>query len=128
MRWSFKSLFYNGYQKALVDAEHYEKPFKAEDVKKELAGVRDYESRNLMESSLTDGTDGQGNVTISRIVTQIETLEWAMRWELDNHMREFGRDAKLGAEMLANHLVARANQIARDIKPGGKDKLGDALG
>jgi hypothetical protein len=128
MRW-FQSLFWNGYQRALVDPGLYDKPIKADEVRAEIAvGPRDYEARNFMQSALSDATDNAGDVTLKRVVDQLESVSWALKWETDRHMAECGRYAKLGGEMLADHLLARANRIASEIKPGAKDALGDALG
>ena len=38
------------------------------------------------------------------------------------------RDAKLGGSMLADHLLRRANRLAKEIQPGAKQALGDVLG
>lgn len=127
MRW-FNNLFMNSYQRALVDPKLYTAPMPAADVRAELETVRDYESRNYMQSALTDATDKAGNVTLKTVVDQLDGVKGALRFELDRHMHECGTILALGGSMLASHLLARANRIASEIQPGAKDALKDVLG
>jgi hypothetical protein len=119
---------WNDYQRALVNPDDYEKGVPAAAIKEEIGKFKDYETRELMGSSLDSATDQYGNVTLKKVVDQLFSIDDRMRWELDNSMREFGRGARLGASFLADHLLARANKLAEGIHSGAKEKLGDALG
>jgi hypothetical protein len=124
----FDSLFYNGYQRALVDRKAYDRPMLAEEIRPEIDGIKDYETRTLMQRAFTDAIDKDGYITLARVVGQDESLENALRYELDNSMHEVGVELKLGTSLLADHLLRRANRIAKEIKPGAKQALGGALG
>lgn len=126
MRW-LQNLFMDPYQRKLTDPKLYHQPFNAAEIKEELANVRDHESRMFMNSALTDASDKNGNVTLARVVDQMESVRGAMRWELDRSMREFGVGAIIGGEFLAGHLIHRANALAASIQTGAKQSLGDAI-
>lgn len=126
MGW-LQRLFMDPYQRQLTDPKLYTHGFNAAQIKEELANTRDHEARMYMHSALSDATDKNGNVNLATVVDQLEGMRSAMRWNTDRHLHEFGITANIGGEFLANHLIFKANELAKGIQPGAKQLLGDAI-
>ena len=123
--------FMDPQQRALTDPKQYSAPLDADAVIEEIrsgrAGIRDAESKGLMMSSARDEVAARGKLTISGIVGQVQSLDIALDRPHDNSLHQFGVEARLGADLLADYLVRRANQIAATVKQGATESLAGAF-
>src|SRR5258708_7970534 len=125
-------LFMDGYQRALTDPAQYTAAIDAKAVIEELSsgksGIRDYESLGYMKGAAESELENHGKLTIAGVAEQAQSLGFALGQPHHQCLHEFGVTAKLGAEMLADYLIRRANKLAEGIKPGASEELARAFG
>lgn len=83
------------------------------------------EPRSLMLAELASLG---GDVSIARVVDDYRSLKDELHRTQHKDLYEFGVEAALGAEFLANLLIRRADRLAASIKPGAESALAGRFG
>jgi hypothetical protein len=125
-------LFMDSHQRALVRPEDYDKPIDARAVANDLRQgtlgiLRDGETASYALETAESYVESRRPMSIASLWADCDQL-----WELaqrENYadLREMFICSRLGANMLAEVLTERANALARSVKPGATDALGDAF-
>jgi hypothetical protein len=115
-------------QRALTNPADYDLPIDPELIKKEIPGATpDPEMREYMMQALSGFGPGR-ELTIRALVDQMDSLTPHIHRAVDADLRETLVVARLGDEAVVNHLIRRANALAKTVKPGANDLLGGAFG
>jgi hypothetical protein len=109
-----RKIFMDPYQRSLQDPGDYDRLLDAGRISHDVEkSIRDPEARGLMLAEVSSLVERGVPVTIAHIVDDARSLKDELSRTYDRSLYEFGVGAHLGADMLAEHLIRRANQKRR---------------
>jgi len=130
MSW-WSNLFMPQYQKALIDPAQYRAPVEKAQIISEIrrgaSGVGDAEIKEWMMRMAGDINRNSDTFTIEQVGHEKDAAKASLERPHDKSFHNFAVMSHLGCDSLLKYMIERANNMARDVKPGAADNMAQAF-